>query len=619
MDPSLTYNTYFLRKTITMKQLQYSVLLLLCVATLAHAKTISVADYGIVPGPDVTFKVNRLLESLQEQEDITLYFPKGRYTFKPENAVERYWAVTNHDNSLKRMAFPLFGVQGFTLDGGGSTFVFHGRMSPIVLYRAKGTSLKNFTIDWDTPFHHELKMVERDEQQNAFVAEISPMTYGFQIQGQELLLNHYDWQDKIGQNIPYDPQTGAPYWDTRRFQLRGKTAKAKKIGENRVHLQNATRVPPPVGAVLCTYGNAPTNRLAQAIHLASSCDTTIEKVTVYAGGGMGLIAERCENVTLNAFVVTSSEKRTLATRADATHFLGCKGLVKLENCRFEHMADDGINVHGAYIKVVEYRGDRSFLCEISHRQQWGLTFAEPGDRVMVTARETVLPIYETTVTKVKVLNERRQLVTVAKVPDELPKGLLSLENLTWYPDVIMRKNVIRDNRARSALITTKGKVLIENNVFSSQMHGILIEGDNNSWYESGGVCDITITDNVFENIGYGDDTRYPLFAAPLLRPEQRLGDRRYHRNVRFTNNRIRSFNGHFVHALSVQGLEVTGNIVELSRDYPTGSERASIELDYCEDVTIANNRFIGFDWPMRVTRSANTKNVTILNNQGLSD
>lgn len=49
-----------------------------------------------------------------------------------------------------------------------------------------------------------------------------------------------------------------------------------------------------------------------------------------------------------------------------------------------------------------------------------------------------------------------------------------MENLTWYPDVVMRENTVRQNRACSALITTKGKVWIEGNYFSSQMHGILI-------------------------------------------------------------------------------------------------------------------------------------------------
>ena len=229
-----------------------------------------------------------------------------------------------------------------------------------------------------------------------------------------------------------------------------------------------------------------------------------------------------------------------------------------------------------------------------------------------------MPIFETTVKEVKVLNEKRLLVTVSEVPEVMPEGLLSLENLTWYPDVVMKKNVIRDNRARSALITTKGKVLIEDNHFSSQMHGILIEGDNNSWYESGGVEDVTITNNTFENIGYGDDTRYPLYAAPLLRPEQRMGDLKYHRNIRFTNNRIKSFNGHFVHALSVKGLTVTGNTIELSTAYPVGSTRPSIELDYCEDVTIENNAFTGFDGEMKIEQS-DSSDVDITANIGLTE
>lgn len=43
--------------------------------------------------------------------------------------------------------------------------------------------------------------------------------------------------------------------------------------------------------------------------------------------------------------------------------------------------------------------------------------------------------------------------------------------------------------------------LLEKNYFHSQMHGILIEGDGKSWYESAGVGDITIK---FVNEPFGD-------------------------------------------------------------------------------------------------------------------
>lgn len=65
---------------------------------------------------------------------------------------------------------------------------------------------------------------------------------------------------------------------------------------------------------------------------------------------MGLIVERTENITLNQLIVSSDDDRLVSTRADATHFIGCKGTIRAENCRFEHMLDDGINVHGACVK-----------------------------------------------------------------------------------------------------------------------------------------------------------------------------------------------------------------------------------------------------------------------------
>ncbi|WP_366185816.1 right-handed parallel beta-helix repeat-containing protein [Flavobacterium ovatum] len=605
-----------------MKKIVLKVMFCLCAIWSTNAQVINVSDYGIKPGKDVSLEVNQLIKSLEGKKNVTLFFPKGQYEFYPENAVAQYRAVANHDNSLKTMAFPLFNVENFTLDGNGSTFMFHGKICPIIVDGAKNTTLKNFTIDWETPFIHELKVTESDPKTNTFTAQITPEKYGFEVKNNQIFFNHYDWEDVVGQNIAFDPKTKAPIWDTRNYALKnsGAGVKISKMDKTTAKFTNCTKVTPPVGTVIAVYGSSPGgNRFAQAIHMANSKDSFIENVTIYAAGGMALIAERCENISLDKLVVTSRKDRVAATRADATHFLGCKGLIKMENCLLEHMLDDGINVHGAYVNVNEYRGANTFLCEISHVQQWGLTFAEAGDKVMITSRETVLPLYETTVKEVKILNDRRFLITLEKVPNVMPSGPLSLENITWNPDVIMRNNTVRENRARAALITTKGKVLIENNYFSSQMHGILIEGDNKSWYESGGVRDITINNNVFENIGYGDGEGYPLFAAPMLTEDQHLGDEKYHQNIRFTNNTIKSYNGLLVSATSVKGLVIEGNTVELSKSYPVGSKLPAIALDYCEDVTIGKNTFKGFNWPMTIKKSSNSTNVKVSSNKGIKD
>lgn len=69
----------------------------------------------------------------------------------------------------------------------------------------------------------------------------------------------------------------------------------------------------------------------------------------------GLIAQTSENITLNKFAVRLKEgsDRYFTTQADATHFSGCRGLIKSEYGFYEGMADDAINVHGTYLKIME--------------------------------------------------------------------------------------------------------------------------------------------------------------------------------------------------------------------------------------------------------------------------
>jgi len=593
-------------------------LLLLALGALQlHARTINVADHGIVPGKDVSLEVNLLIQSVKDEAGVTLFFPKGQYDFHPENAVEIYRAISNHDNGLKRMAFPLYDSKNITIDGDGSLFMFHGHMVPFTLERVQGAILKNFSINWIRSFHDEMTVVERNDEDNSFIVELDPKKSPHTIKGGKIYFERYlIAEDPVGSNMVFDPTTRSPIYSTRDYQVNPQRMKVTPAGKNRAKFENAVKKAPPIGTVLVTYGVHPTSRLSPAIHVTNSKSLKVQNVTVYDAGGMGLIVERTEDISLDRMVVTSTEDQLVSTRADATHFIGCKGVIKLENCTFEHMLDDGINVHGAYVKVEKYLGENQFLCEISHFQQWGLTFAGPGDKVALLSRETILPFHETEVTDFEILNEHRFLMTVADVPSTLPEGPLSIENLTWNPDLVMKNNSIKENRARSVLVTTKGNVLIENNYFNSQMHGILIEGDNNKWYESGAVQDITIRNNTFDNIGYAVTERYPLLASPLFTSNQRHGEGQYHSNVNFVGNTIKSFNGLLVKAFSVKGLKIANNKMEFSSKYPNAEEGPSIILEYCDDVIIKNNTATGFDRKVGITQSKDSSKVKIKQNKG---
>jgi hypothetical protein len=589
---------------------------------LVDAKTINVADHGVVPGKDATLPLARLIESLQGDEGVTLVFPKGSYEFYPENAREQHRAVSNHDNSLKRMIFPFFGNRKLTVDGGGSEFFFHGRVSPFVLDGVDGVTLKKFSIDWKRPFQNELKVVESDEKDKSFVVEIDPVRFPYKLKSDQIFFQYYNWEDPFGANIVFDPKTRGPIYNTSSYYVsRNHPIKATAAGKNRVKIESSIRKAPPVGSTMIVYGVHPTSRLCPAIHVANCKDVVVENVTVYAAGGMGFIAERTENIRLKKFNVTTRKGSGLliSARADATHFVGCKGDIVMEGCLLQHMLDDSANVHGAYVRVEEYLGNKKFLCAISHPQQWGLIFAGKGDEIALISRETVLPFYKTSVTAIKIINEQRFMVTLKDLPEKMPEVAMSMENLSWHANFTMRNNVVKENRARSVLITTKGKVLLEDNYFSSQMKGILIEGDNKYWYESGAVEDVTIRRNVFENVGFGGGTRgYALYAAPMFQKGQRMGEGRYHRNINFVDNTIKSFNKQFVFARSIDGLIISGNTFEYSTDFPPVTpEVPAIDLHYCDNVTIDKNQYKGFKTPVVIRVSKDTERVNAPATEGV--
>lgn len=600
-----------------MKKILVSLFSLALITSMAQARVIDVSQHGIVPGEDASFKLNLLIEEVKDEKDVTLYFPKGQYDFYPENAVEKYRYVANHDNGLKRIAFPLYNSENITIDGNGSLFMFHGRVVPFTLESVNGATLKNFSIDFIRSFHAELTIVQVDKKNNTFIAEIDEEKHPYVIKGNRIYFDRFDQLDPIGSNIVFNPKTRSPIFNTHKYSIHGTNTHVTKLDNGKLLFKNLGKgIPAPVGSVLVVYGVHPTSRLVPGIHVTNSKDLNIENVTVYDAGGMALIVERTENINLDAFKVTSTDDKLVATRADATHFVGCKGLIKMENSVLEHMLDDGINVHGAYVNVDKYIGNNQFIASISHFQQMGLVFGEPGDKIAILSRETVLPFFETSITDVRVLNEKRFVITLKSVPETIPSGPLSMENLTWAPDLVMRNNIIRENRARGALITTKGKVLVENNYFNSQMHGILIEGDNKKWYESGAVEDVIIRNNTFVNSGFGGREAFPLYASPMLTPQQRIGEGHYHKNIQFSGNKLKSFNGLIAHSLSVDGLVIKDNIIEFSTDYPEITQYPAIDINYSTQVDISGNKAINFNQPLNINVSKDSNKVKIGANQG---
>jgi len=130
------------------------------------------------------------------------------------------------------------------------------------------------------------------------------------------------------------------------------------------------------------------------------------------------------------------------------------------------------------------------------------------------------------------------------------------------------------------------------NTFESSGSAILIAGDANYWYESGGVKDVTIRNNHFTDLCL--TSMYQFCEAVIsIYPEIPKPDPArpaFHRNIRIENNRFDLFDYPVLYAKSVDGLTFNRNkLLHSTRFEPWHPRKTGISLEACLDVEIKDN------------------------------
>jgi len=555
----------------------------------------------IVPAPaegaDAVPMIRAALERAQREGATEIRFSPGIYHLFRERAAEQFRHVANHDDGLRRVAFPLIGVRGLRIEGAGARFVAHGQMIPWVVEDCAEVTLANFTLDWAEPFFLQASVTRVDAAADAF--EIAPraesrvrLVAGQLLFGEGDARNREGWWQDIEWSYWIDPTTGAAALEQPEVKLwnarRGIAAQAEALGGGGFRLTHAATPLPRVGMVLISKGSREPNRVSPAFHLVRSRDLRLENVTIHHAGGMGVIAERCENVALrHCRVVPPAGGRLVSTTADATHFLGCRGDVLIEDCEFANMLDDAVNVHGVYARVVAAVAPDAVELRLVHFQQQGVELAAPGDVLRFVARDTLLVYAQATVTAVRRLNAERVQVTFAEPVVSWLRPDSGVDNASWQARLTFRRNHVRNNRARAVLVTSAAPGVVEDNVFErSSMSSILVEGDMHFWHESGAVTDLVIRRNRF--VGH-----HPAAALLRLRPMQSGVEPAlppYHRNVRVQDNVFEVAHPLVVEAARVAGLEFSGNRIAFRADVRPSSGSV-LTLQACTEVSVRDNIF----------------------------
>lgn len=584
-----------------------SLSLVLSCTTLSAQKVYEISAFGLKANssknasPVLQKALAKIKAEYKEGEKVILRFPEGRYEFHEKGAAVREYYISNHDQTNpKKVGIALEDMKNLTLDGQGSEFVFHGRMLPVSLLRSENCLLKNFSIDFENPHIAQVKIVENDPQ-DGIVFEPAPWV-DYRIAKDSIFEAYGEgWTMRHSWGIAFDGDTKHLVYNT--SDIGCPTKGASEVAPRRIHApgwKDARLVP---GTVVAMRG---WGRPTPGIFLSHDVNTTIENVKVHYAEGMGLLAQLCENITLEKFGVClkgDADPRYFTTQADATHFSGCKGKIVSCNGLYEGMMDDAINVHGTYLKVVKRVDDRTLVGRYMHGQSWGFEWGCPGDEVQFIRSNTMeLVGKQNKIISIRPYDKeqtegaREFLITFQEPVDQVinEQSGFGIENLTWTPEVLFSGNVIRNNRARGSLFSTPRKTVVENNLFDhTSGAAILLCGDCNGWFETGACRHVIIRKNRFVNaltnlfqFTNAVISIYP--EIPDLKGQQQYFHGGPEGGIVIEDNEFETFDAPILYAKSVDGLVFRNNTIKLNTEYkPFHPNRNRFWLERVTNVTIA--------------------------------
>ena len=593
---------------------------LLFAAMTAAPQSIKVDDFGAKPNTfaDSTTAVAKAIAAAKPGTSVE--FSQGEYHFYRDNGTERNLFLSNSDvANPRKIAILVEGRKGLHLQGHGTRLIFHDRIMPFAILGSEKISLDGFTIDWERPLMSQGTVVQSGP--DGFTLDIDKRKYPFKIEGGHLLFTDTNWKRRVWAFMEFDHMTRGVAYGTGDGGFTDGDWSGANVTEPQpgiVRFDYKCSRYPKVGNILVARHGV---RDQAGTFIADSKDIQLSNVFYRHTSGLGVLCQYTENLSFNHVDVAPEPMtdRVFAGHDDGFHFSNCKGHIAIDNCHFEGLMDDPINIHGTSVQVIEKLSPTKLKCRFMHNQSVGMRFGDSGDTLSYLDHESMISRGKGKIVGVKHLTAEDFTVDVTEpVPNSLNVGD-ALENLTWTPSATIRNTEFGCVRARGLLVSTPRKVLIEGCVFRSSGAAILISGDANGWFESGAVNDVTIRHNRFENCNtsgyqFGDAviSIHPEIPKPSTTP--------FHHGITIEGNTFYAFDAPLVWALSVGNLKFIGNTVNQSKDYkPFHPDSPCINLIVCEDVQIDGNKFDpGFPRPKIMATGCNRKTI-VYNGQRLGN
>ncbi|KQX68951.1 MULTISPECIES: right-handed parallel beta-helix repeat-containing protein [unclassified Paenibacillus] len=555
---------------------------------------IRVTDYGAIPdsGQDAVMAVKTAIGAAKAMDGpVVLEFPKGRYDFFPEHAAKLKYFISNttteDENPDVTKIIGLFfkGIRHLIVDGLGSLFIFHGKMTMIALDQCENVTLRNFRTDFERPTMSEIT-VEAVGSHYLDVRTHSDSWYVIE-EGKVSWIGE-GWKYSDGPAQEYDPLTNTTWRVANPVSMANKIEQLSPL-QLRLHFDHT-----PVTKVGRVFQMRDGIRDQVGVFINQSLNITGTQLHIHYMHGLGIVGQFSENLTFDGLKLAPRPEtgRTCAAFADFVHMSSVKGKVTIINSHFEGAHDDAINVHGTHLQIIEQPSPNQIVVRYMHGQTYGFDGFFPGDSIDFVHGHSLTVYANNTVKNSEMISLRELLLTLEQpIPEGIEAGDV-VENISWTAEVEIRNNRFFRIPTRGILVTTRKKVVIaDNHMKGIQMSGVLIADDAESWYESGIVNDVLIRNNNFIECG-----------VPVINitPENKemLVENPVHRHIRIEENEFYNQSLPLLYGKSTQGLHFLNNQVFGSYVGSNVANRSDdtnfvIHLEACSDVIVQGNHFLG--------------------------
>jgi hypothetical protein len=553
----------------------------------AVKQTIKLIDHGVIPddGKDDRAALVAVIEQVAKQNiPSKLIFKPGKYLFS--SMPRRVHAVN------------LINMSDLIIDGQGSTItmtnpecgVFNVRLSQRII-------IKNFSeVDYDPLPFTQGTLVAVDKKAQTFDLRVDE---GFPLPSESYFTTcQRSWGQLKDRHVPAKlkdlAQASAVFrctWEDQGDRIfRFKTPETEcfdwmEPGDKYVHL-------------------ARTN-MAQFFHCDDAQDITAMNMTIYASPASTFAANSCTRFSVIGCKALLKPGRWHSNNADAIHCQRNRIGPLVENCYFEGIIDDPVNIYSVRSRILKRIDDHNLLIKLMKPRTFN---QEAVGQILTLLRQrngTIIGSF--TITNVQDIDNTVKITVDGKLPELLindaknprdDNGDVAFSGHNLSRHFVLRNNTFRVGQRHCVIMGGHG--IVEGNTFDQLSGpGLSILNHNRGLNDAEGLLtgDLIIRNNTFINCDFGPFAYAPKQAYGNLYLGSKTWDRKPGQdqligrvlieNNTFTNIRKAGINLNNAHDVLIQN-----NTFTSSMDTPLDPDvsHAAIMMDNASKVKITNNK-----------------------------